>query len=275
MGLLDDLKNQAERMRADGEVRQSEQAQCEAYYQAQIRPALLRALDYLNELLEQVRVVQPQVHAEFHLPGHAKAIATLQAIPRLALDSRDNIRMLSLRTEYVASHLEFSVGPLIRAEETRDFLLASRQTFADWPLREASGQITGLRFAVAELSIPAAVTLLADIPNRRLMFHSANMGGFHDQRDALRPEQVDDAWLDRLGRYLLGQGISPVLFELPEEQRAALQRAVEMDRAQRERELAEANRIFHERQQRERLGPRVQRLLGSMKQRLPRVPPKG
>ena len=50
MGLLEDLKSEAERIRSEGE-RLTEAAQREAFYKANLRPKMLQALDYLNELL--------------------------------------------------------------------------------------------------------------------------------------------------------------------------------------------------------------------------------
>jgi len=171
----------------------------------------------------------------------------------------------TLHMRYVATDLAFSVLPLAQADETRDFLLSGRYVFSDWPLREANGQLVGMRFSVAELGIPASITIYADIENSCLLFYSRNMDGFQDHRDIVRPEDMDSAWLDRLGRYLLGQGRSPAHLELPSEHRSAIRKAMESEKIERERELAASDRIIMEQLENERLGSRVKLLLGSIK----------
>ena len=171
----------------------------------------------------------------------------------------------TLHMRYVATDLAFSVLPLAQADETRDFLLSGRYVFSDWPLREANGQLVGMRFSVAELAIPASITIYADIENSSLLFYSKNMDGFQDHRDIVRPEDMDSAWLDRLGRYLPGQGRSPAHLELPGEHRSAIRKAMESEKIERERELAASDRIIMEQLENERLGSRVKLLLGSIK----------
>lgn len=267
MGLLDDLRNEAERIRSEG-GRQSDEARREAYYRAKLRPVMLQALDYLNELLEQMRVVRPQVVAQYHLPGYPRPISAVQHLPKLTLDSGDNPRRLSLHIDYLATDLAFSVMSPAKADETRNFLLSGRQVFSDWPLREANGQLVGTSFSVAELTIRATVTILADAENGCLLFHSRNMDDLQVHRDVVRAEEVDPDWLDRLGRFLLGQGHSPAHLELPSENRAAIQQALESEKIQREYELAKADQILEEQLQSERIGTRVKNLLGSIRNRL-------
>ena len=271
MGLLDELKDQAERIRSEGE-RQTEGARREAFYQSQLRPKMLHAFDYLNELLQQLNVVQPEVVAEFRVPGYAHPISAVQVLPRLTVDSSDNIKRLSLHMRYVATDLEFSVTPPTQADETRNFLLSGRHPFSDWPIRETNGEPIGLRFSISELAIPAQVTIYADIEHGCLLFYSKNMDGFHDHRDVVRPEDVDADWLDRLGRFLLGQGHSPAHLELPVENRAAIRRAIESENIQRKRELAATDRILQERLESERVGSRVKQLFSSIKSRLSNRP---
>lgn len=273
MGLLDDLKQEAERIRAEGEDDRSSQAQREAYYREAIKPALLRVLDYLIELLEQLEVIAPQIDGEFDLPGYRHTIQARQSLPSLILDSRDNIKVTGLSLQYTVDNLEFTVSPRDQAEDTRAFLNDSRQTFSDWPMRSIEGEIIGLHFSLARLQIPAFLEISADIDNQRIRFSSSNIRGFHQQVDYLSPDRIDAAWLDRLGRYLLGQGPSPVRLELPEEERAALQRMVEQDKAQRERELAEAERLLREEEEAARLPNRVRKLMDQVKVRLPFKPP--
>lgn len=266
MGLLEDLKSEAERIRSEGE-RLTEAAQREAFYKANLRPKMLQALDYLNELLEQLKVVRPEVVGRYLLPGYSQPISATQALPKLTVDSGDNIQTLTLHTRYVATDLAFSVTPPTQADETRDFLLSGRYVFSDWPLREANGQLVGIRFSVAELAIPASVTIYADIENSCLLFYSKNMDGFQDHRDVVRADDMDAAWLDRLGHFLLGKGCSPVHLDIPPENREAIQQALKSEAIQRKYELAQADRIVMEQQENERLGSRVKLLVGSVKDR--------
>lgn len=269
MGLLDELKQEAERVRAKGEEDRSSQAQREAYYRQEIKPALLRVLDYLVELLEQLEVIAPEIHGEFQLPGYRHPIRARQSLPALILDSRDNIQHTGLSLKYTVDDLEFTVSPRDKAEETRAFLNDTRQTFSDWPMRSVEGEIVGLTFALARLQIPAFLEISADIDRHRIRFASSNIRDFQQQVDYLSPSAIDADWLDRLGRYLLGQGPSPVRLELPEAERAELQRKVAQEKARREQELAEAEQRLQAEEEEARLSNRVRRLMDQVKGRLP------
>lgn len=269
MALLDELKRQAERVRADEQSKLELQARQEAFYRADIRPAMQRIRDYLVELLDQLKVVQPEIRGEFGIPGRQAPVRALQSLPILTLDSRDNPRRLSLRLEYGVDNLRFRVEPRQDAEEARAFLDGAGQTFSDWPVRGPGDEIIGLHFAVDKFRVPASLEILADVEQQRLVFASVNIRSFHQQQDQLPPTAVDADWLDRLGLYLLGQGSSPVRLQIGDAERAALQRQVEEDRARRERELAEAERLAQEQEEAARLENRVRRLLGSIKDKLP------
>lgn len=274
MGLLDDLKEQAEQIRATGQARQSSAEQCEAYYRDQTRPALARMLEYLNELLEQIRVVKPEVIGEFRIPGYQGVLPGMQALPVVNIDSRDNIKQINVGLGYLVSNQAFSITPIEAANEARDFLLGARYVFSDWPIRGQDGAVNGLRFTIGELRIPASIRIQADVEGQRLQFRSYNVRGFHDEVDWLRPEDVNDDWLDRLGRYLIGNGQNPQRLELAGEQRQRLQRMVEESRAERERELAERELELQRAEEQQRKSSRIHRLLDSVRERLPTRPDK-
>jgi len=139
----------------------------------------------------------------------SQPISATQTLAKLTVDSGGNIQTLTLHMRCVATNLAFSVQPLTQADETRDFLLSGRYVFSDWPLREANGQLVGMRFSMAELAIPASITIYADIDNSCLLFYSKNMDGFQNHREIVRAQDLDSVWLDRLGRHLLGQGRLP------------------------------------------------------------------
>jgi len=268
MSLLDDLKQQADSIRADGERHRSTEAQNEAFYREKIKPALLRVLDYQIELLAQLEVIQPEIRGEFQIPGLQRPLQLLQSLPTLSVDSRDNIRSAGLGLEYAQDQLEFSVSPREAAEETRAFLEQQRQQFSDWPLRAADGTVSGLHFSVFTFRVPAFIELNADIDNQRIAFTSCNIRSYHQQVDYLHPDVIDEAWLDSLGRYLLDQGPSPFVQRLDEADREGIRRRLAEEKERQARELAAAEHEAAEAAEQERLSVRMHKLLDKAKQRV-------
>lgn len=271
MALLDDLKQEAERIRADGEHNRSSMARNEAFYRKKIKPALLRVLDYQIELLAQLKVIQPEIRGEFEIPGLQQSLQLQQSLPTVSVDSRDHITSTGLSLEYAHDQLEFSVSPREAAEETRAFLDLQRQQFSDWPLRAADGSVSGLHFSVSSFRVPAFIELSADIDNQRITFTSTNLRGYHQQVDYLHPDVIDDAWLDNLGRYLLDQGPNPFVHRLDEAKREEIRRRLAAEKIQREQELATAERAASAAAEEHRLSVRMRRLLGKVKQRVEAV----
>ena len=69
MGLLDDLKQQAESLREEEQAKQRAAEERAVEVRGQLGPALAKIHRYLADLIDQLKVLKPNVVVDFPLPG--------------------------------------------------------------------------------------------------------------------------------------------------------------------------------------------------------------
>ncbi|MCB1772335.1 MAG: hypothetical protein KDI88_01850 [Gammaproteobacteria bacterium] len=270
MGLLDDLKAEAEQVKRSNEDRRSLEARQQAFYLDEIRPALRRGYGYLQELVAQLAVIDRDIGTAFGIPGY-KEVPARQVERQLTVDSLENVTRLNVRLGYVVDELRFGVMPLDQAQEARAFFETRRVPFSDWPVRDRDNSIVGLNFLVNEMRIDGGIELLADIAGGCVRLGVYNVQGFGQESSAIAPQRIDDEWLDRLGRYLLCQGDHPERTQLDERVRADLRARIAEEKAAEAEELArleqEAARLEAESSGRARIENAVRRVLRGVRRR--------
>lgn len=271
MGLLDDLKSEAERARQSDADRRSAEARQQAFYEEHLRPALLAVYRYLQDLLEQLSCLNREVTAEFMIPGH-RPVAATQIERKLTIDSLENLAHLTLGITFGIEELKFQVMPLDKARTTREFFETHKMPFSDWPIRDHSNVIVGLNFLLNQLKINGRIDLRADKPNGRLKMSTFNVRGFNSQTDFLPASRIDDAWLDKLGRFVIGQIEDPNRTEVTDAYRTALRAKIDREKRDEEleilrREEAERRRAI-ESNQKTRIERALRTVLGKLKTKI-------
>lgn len=270
MGLLDDLKSEAERVRQSDADRRSAEARQQAFYAKHTRPALLAVYRYLQDLLEQLAYLNREITAEFTIPGY-RPVKAAQVERKLTIDSLENLTHLTLSITFGIDELKFSVLPLDRARDTREFFETQRMPFSDWPIRDHGNTIVGLNFLLNSIKINGGIDLRADKPNCRVKMSSFNMQGFKHQTDLIPVSRINAVWLDKLGRFLIGQSEDPNRTEVSEEYRAALRAEIGRQRRDEELEIArreeEERRLVKERDNTTRIARALRTAMNTIKRR--------
>ena len=229
MGLLDDLKGEAEQLQANAASDRSKVAQQEAYYREHTKPALLNVYRYLQELLEQLEILDKEVKADFLIPGY-KAVSAQQIARKININSLENLSHISLRITFAIDELQFSVMPLDKAGDTRKFFENHRMPFSDWPIRDNDNSISGLNFLVNNLEISGGIDLQADKASQQITMTAFNVQGFKHLKSKITVERIDQGWLDRLGHFVIGEIEDPNRTEVSDEFRSALREKMEAEK---------------------------------------------
>ncbi len=270
VGLLDDLRAEAEAARQSGADRRPLQTRQEAYYHDTLKPALRHCCGYMQELIAQLAVIDRDIVAKFMIPGY-QAVAARQTDRKLTIDSSENMKRLSLRLSYSIDELRFAAKPLEKANTTREFFETQRMPFSDWPIRGTDNSIIGLNFLVNEVQIVGGVELVADVANGCIQLGVYNVQGFDHESSAVAAQRIDDEWLDRLGHYILGQGDHPERMQLDDSIRAELRARIAEEKAMQAEELArlerEAGQLDVESSPRAKVESAVRRVLRGVKRR--------
>lgn len=236
MSLLDDLKRQAEQLQ-NSQDPQAEARRQETVYQEQLRPRMRAILRYLMELTEQLKVVDPDVRQTYDLPGIGEVRGLKQGDYVVNADSTDQTKSIRLRCQCTAEQEGvYAIRPKSQADETREFLESQSMRYAEWPIRDNAQQIIGINF---QLTIQVSINFIFQVDPEQgvIRMITANFERFGVERRVIKPERIDEQWLDKLGYYLLRQDQGLHKLEIQESHKAQIREKLEADRLAREQEL--------------------------------------
>ncbi len=227
MGILEDLKKEADTSRIAREQAKLGQAELERIYQAGIRPAMLRIHSYLLELVEQLGLVDLPVTVGFDFPGIGRINSLAQTNYRVSIDSHREPRFIKLLFECTApEERRYNVMPKSAGDEACQFLTSQKTLFSDWAIRDANQEVVGLTIQ-CKLRFWVSLTFMVDIPSEGIRVSSYNFEGRGEKSFLASYQSIDEHWLDKLGLYVLRKNDSFGRLHISEEQRNRLRKLVE------------------------------------------------
>lgn len=239
MGLLDDLKREADQAREAKDAEAARQAALESVYRAEIAPRLLNIHRYLTEMIENLEVAEWTIDASYEIPGLGRIDNLRQSDYRVFIDGHGTPRKVTLECECgLLEQRKFTVL-VAKADEFRQFLIAHQVPFTEWPAREILGGGYHSLLFQARLRVKMGLTFEADIETSRIRVTSYNFEGLTVREYPIGYAQVDSAWMDELGYYLLRKKTVLGGLEISEEARRYLRQRAEEERAQRRLDAGE------------------------------------
>jgi len=198
MGILDDLKKQAEATQA----RQASATQATQSRTAEVEAALLpkmRALyEYFSEFQNYVQVVKPEVDVSLELLEIGEVTGLGQSDYKLSTDDREKITSFNFR--FVRSKkgvTQVKMGDNKAAGAYRDYIRDNRLRAKVRP-----GNKGGSVFIV-DMAIPVSISFGMDIDHAKLILRLRNFDTLGVSRHGLSLEQVNDKFLDELAKAIL------------------------------------------------------------------------
>jgi hypothetical protein len=237
VGLLDDLKREADKAREARDAEEARRLERERIYRSAIVPGLASIYRYLMEIIEHLKEVKWIVNAVYDIPGLGVIDTFRQEDYRIFIDSHETPKKINFFcTCNVPEERKYQVST-DKIEDARQFLTVNNIIFSDWPLRSGGGQITTM-VVQAKLRIRVGLLVEADIDSSRIRVLSHNLEGLAHREYFFGPSAIDEDWLDDLGHYLLRKKPFLGKQEMTLEARERLRRFLEQERVQRLRERA-------------------------------------
>jgi hypothetical protein len=234
MGILDDLKREADLARQNQEAAERHRTQLERIYRDEIEPRLTKIHSYLSEMRDCLNTVGWAVEATYQLPGFGTVKNLQQSNYRIYVDSHKALKKIIFEVEGgYPDERKFAVESS-KLEEARQFLISQNVVFTEWPAYQGTDWILQ-----GKLRIKLGVVIEADIENSRIKVISHNIEGLNVRHYQFVYSNVDEAWLDQLGRYILRKVDHLGYTHLPDETRLALREKVAEQKARWLQELKE------------------------------------
>ena len=241
MGLLDDLKSEADRLK-DAELdKEAELSLQQAFYTEQLRPVMLRADKYFSELVSTLATVAPEVRPVYPLdPTPGKSLSLEQADYSFHSDSGEN----PLQVDVICSctmerPMEYRVRGKNAVENYAALLAAYKFPHHRKNELDKRHEVISATF-ILEGPMKAQIRILADAAERSVFVEIFNIEDQPFKRYKLAPEKVNEALLDRMARLLVREESQLVeQQQISEDVREELRRKVEQDKRRAEQAQAE------------------------------------
>ncbi len=208
MGLLDDLKKQADDALRQAPSARDLESRIHPYFEA-VHEALQKASRYLGELAQSLNVVKPDIRRQFYIEGSTKLSNLLQGDyttrdHRKTIGGNDYLTDVSLHcmcsgTEQLAFDKETRQANLMK-----EYLWAYGVPFQDRDIRDSNGRI-----------VRSNITLSGKIPSVILLVGNWDTGGYEltlrnvellgEVKQSFDAADINSDFFEEIGKVVLAQ----------------------------------------------------------------------
>lgn len=206
MGLLDDLKKQAEMVK----TQQLSQTSLRDEAIALVEDKMKQTFHYLNDLLKQLAVVKPTNPMVYSVPGVGE-LSNLQFsesfidFRRKRLNDRDHFDVITFYVRWGSGeNLVVERDMAVTAQKVRDLLFSYNLKFTEEESKNARGLVANTKFTVQPV-IVTDVAIKADHENGRLLITAKNLLRLGRDDFVVPAGEIDDAMLEEFAKSLIGQ----------------------------------------------------------------------
>ncbi len=242
MGLLDDLKNQAETLRAQeqqGEVSSGDKSQ---FYEKEIYPRMKEIYDFLNEMIENLNFIKPETIVNYPIyPGGEKQ-SFRQGKYQLDIDSPQLLKDIKLTCK---AELDKPVKLRVKGEDNIKKLFdilatyklqARRKDFNDKSYKLIHSDIS------IEGPLNISIQFIGSDDSAYIQLLLTNFEGPGEIKRNIDLKNINQDFLDKLGRYILREDNKLFALDISEKDKQAIREMVERERVKRQQEIAEMER---------------------------------
>ena len=265
MGLLDDLKNQAETLRAQEQQGGDRSGDKSQYYAQEIHPRMKDIYGFLNEMVENLNFIKPETIVNYPIyPGGEKQ-AFRQGKYNLVIDSPQQIRDIKLTCK---AELDKPVKLRVKGEENVKKLFdilasykiqAKRKDFNDKSYKLTHSDIS------IEGPLNISIQFIANDDSSYIQLLLGNFEGPGVIKRNIDIKNINQDFLDKLGRYILREDTKLFALDISEKDKQAIREMVERERAKREQEIAEMERRAEEEKEEQKNGSGLRKLFKKIK----------
>ncbi len=266
MGVLDDLKREAQSRKQNEEERETRQAQLQEIYRTEIRPVMRDVYTFLKELSDNLNYLRTDVRVSYALARFGRISGLKQSDYRVSVDSNEIKRIqLSFYCERERD-FEFDAVGQVAIDKAKEYLNGTDLRHTGIPKRK--GGQHAMVFIVSA-AVPVALTVATEVETSSIRMTFRNFEALGVVSKQYRPEEVTAELLDEIGRAVMGKENTLFRERLPDVDRQRIREQLDAERALRDQELQRALEL--EAQEQAAGKPAVRKILDKIKASSPAV----
>lgn len=252
MGLLDDLKKQADAKKVTEQQAVLSQQELEQYYQDEIHPGMLNIYNYLNEMISHLNYLEHPTIARYpFLPGN-EYVELTQSQYKAVIDSTKTTKNITLNFEcHFPEPLLVDVDGKDRIEGYSDVLKNYKIKFDRRDEKDKDYKLVRSHFSV-EGPVFAMVNFMGDIEKSCVNLFMRNVEKPGITKHVLKPEHLNNEFMDRLAKYLIRESDDFLKLDMDENAKDEIRKKLQEVQQQREQELIDAEKRLKEEEEAEK-----------------------
>lgn len=240
MGVLDDLRTQAQGQREREESDAAEAAHREQFYRDEIQPRMTKAYQYFMELVEHLNYVNLDTPVDYPLWPDGKPETLHQGDYMVVIDSSQAVKRIDVNFQgKLDKPLEFEIRGREAVLRHADRLDRYHIKYERRDHKDTNLDLIGGTFKI-EGPLPLKVVISADVLNGVVQLVFRNFSDPGVSRYSIQPKEFDDAFLDRLGQFMLRKVDKLFTLAMDDSARDAIRRRLQEEQALRDQEMREA-----------------------------------
>ena len=202
MGVLDELKQEAEAIEAEKAHDTTSRTDALARAREQIEPRMRKAYKYFEELKQHLQVVNRVIEASYEIRGAGRVDGLTQGQYSVSAENLEQLDKFSFRCVCAKKGvLQVNQGDVASVAAYRDFLRANG---LQAKARDSTTSKGGTLFMI-QPAVPVVVEFSADYEAEAIILRVRNLTNIGVMRHTLKPEQVDEKFLDEVAKAILRQ----------------------------------------------------------------------
>ena len=237
MGLLDELEQEAARLRGDVQDAEAQHEARDRLWAEQTRPAMEQLSEYLKKLAENLAFLKRRIRVTYQVPGYGEVVAYADG-PFDVREATPGKHQHEIVFECVAQaspedSAQVQAETAAKVRMINGVLQQHRLSGMQDTAKNANGDVTSARFQ-ARGRIPLNVNIAASRESNVVRIQFTNIEAFGTTARNFTADQLTPALFDSLGRYLMREDASFARETIGDDVRMQLRTQVQRDQVRRE-----------------------------------------
>ena len=237
MGVLDELKNEANKLRDQQQLNAEQQQQAVQEARESLYPYLEKIYIYLRDLVDQLNYVKPDVPRSYEIKNVGQMVGLEQGFYEIQPANREDLSEISLRfSARKQESYRFDLRVLGNVEKQIDAIKSYGLQVENAQLLSDSDTGQLLR-VVLKGYVPISFEFTANYDSQTIQLRIKNLEHLGVVSYVLKPEQIDSVFLDEFAKYLLNRENTFLKEDLPKEIRRRLNKRLALDEEKKQKQL--------------------------------------
>ena len=235
MGLLDELEQEAQKMKASANEAEQRKAEREEVFRTQLEPGMTALHTYLLKLSASLKVLQPKKQVKYALNGYGEIVAYAEHEYELKVNQQPGSREITFGYPCAIANDECPTVEVQGASKVRTVAAAFQRFHLGGvlePKKDASGEVVSAKFKAKGRIVQTAV-FSADADSAVIKVTLTNFDALSTASKNFPASQFNDALFDDIGRYLTHEPNGLFREDLPDSYRNQLRTKVQQEQIKR------------------------------------------